>query len=73
MVATAAATAAGVTTAPAAIATDASAGATAATMTSQSLTIAPNEGDTDDREKNRDAEQQSTIHPKVPPTNRYRT
>jgi hypothetical protein len=36
----------------------------AAAVTGQSLGIAPDQGDADHREKNRDAEQQSTIHPR---------
>jgi hypothetical protein len=50
----------------AAVATHATTAATTATasVTGQSLGIAPNQGDADDREKDRDAEQNSTIHPK---------
>jgi hypothetical protein len=47
-----------------AIATDAAAAATAiAAVTGESLGIAPDQGDANHREENRDAEQQSTIHP----------
>ncbi|HWB14069.1 MAG TPA: hypothetical protein VG826_32885 [Pirellulales bacterium] len=35
----------------------------AATVTGESLGIAPDQGDADHREEDRDAEQQSTIHP----------
>jgi hypothetical protein len=62
--ATAAAGIASAAAAAAAATTSASAGATAAPMTGQDLAIAPDEGDTNHREKDRDAKQQSTIHPK---------
>ncbi len=50
-----------------AIATDAAAAAAAATaaVTSESLGIAPDQGDANHREEDRDAEQESTIHPKI--------
>jgi hypothetical protein len=63
MVTTTAATTAGVTTTTTAITTDARTRAATATMASQSLAIAPDQGDADHREKDRDAKQQSTIHP----------
>jgi hypothetical protein len=47
--------------------------ATVAAVTSQHrVAIAAHEGDADDRDENRDAQNQCTIHPN-PPQNRYRT
>ena len=59
-------------TAAAAVAAISAATAIAA-VTGQNLVLTAHQGDADDREKNRDAKQQCTIHPKFLQQNRYRT
>lgn len=44
------------------ITSHAAAAAAAVAVTGQNLVVAPHEGDADDREENRDAEDQCTIH-----------
>ena len=71
--ATSVAAATSVATAAAAVAAAATAVATTATMTTgQSRVVGAHQGNTDDRDKQRDPEEQCTIHSN-PPTNRYRS
>lgn len=49
------------------------AGATIAAVTGHDLVLTAHQGDADDREEDRDAKQQCTIHPKFLQQNRYRT